>query len=175
MKDHLLGMVVLVAVTLFTPRIAVGQDLTTRYVFAGPIVNADSQPPVIWGGGGGVERLAARNTYVGGEVEGVYVPAYTAPGCCVSGRSQVGFLFSLNGTYYLARSTNGPKWEPFVTGAIGAIAAGASQGIEFAAPVYDFGGGIDRWLTPHRSVRFEIQEKILGFPMLALRVGVIFR
>ena len=58
MKAHLLGMVVLVAVTLFTPRIAVGQDLTTRYVFAGPLVNADSQPPVIWGGGGGVERLA---------------------------------------------------------------------------------------------------------------------
>jgi hypothetical protein len=50
MKAHLLVAAALMGITLVAPRIAVGQGLTTRYVFAGPSTPASAAPPVAWGG-----------------------------------------------------------------------------------------------------------------------------
>jgi hypothetical protein len=130
MKAQLIGIAVLMAITLFTPRIAVGQDLTTRYVFAGPSTPATAAPPVAWGGGGGVEWWAGKNTNVGLELEGLFFPAYAVqrgPCCWESGNSWVGLLPSFNGKRYLVRSTNGLKFRPFVTAGAGAIVALASE------------------------------------------------
>jgi hypothetical protein len=176
MKAHRLGTFVLMGITLIAPRMAAGQDLTTRFVFASPSILPSGHPPVVWSGGGGVEWWAGKRTNIGGEIEGVYVPAYSVQqGCCgrVSGSSAAGFLFSLNGTHYLARSTSGPKWEPFITGGVGALTSAGHAGIYFGN--LKFGGGIDRWLTPHRGVRFEILDQLTWTTLVGFRVGVIFR
>jgi|KBSMisStaDraftv2_1062788.scaffolds.fasta_scaffold61045_1 hypothetical protein len=178
MKAHLLGTFVLMGITLIAPRMAAGQELTTRFVFASPTIGEHGEPPVAWGGGGGVEWWAGKGTNIGGEIEGVFVPAYTAHGCCAwsSGPAEAGALFSLNGTRYLARSTNGPKWEPFITGGAGVLVVSGSRSTEFGyGPVVKFGGGVDRWLTPHRGVRFAILDQLVPTIMFGFRIGVIFR
>jgi hypothetical protein len=179
MKLHLPGIAVLMAITLFTPGIAVAQGLTTRYVFASPSTPAGGAPPVAWGGGGGVEWWAGKNTNVGLELEGLFFPAYSVqrgPCCWESGNSWVGLLPSFNGKRYLARSTNGRRWKPFVTAGAGAIVALASQPTRFGAgPFAKVGGGVDRWLTPHRGVRFEMLAQLIPTGALSFRIGLIFR
>jgi hypothetical protein len=179
MKAHLLVVAVLMGVTLVAPRTAVGQELTTRFVFASPIIPAGGAPPVAWGAGGRVEWWAGKGTNIGGEIEGVFVPAYTVQrGCCggSSGQTWAGALFSFNGMRYLARSTNGPKWEPFITGGAGVIVADGFWSSDLGVPaVVKFGGGVDRWSTPHRGVRFEILDQLAPTGSIGFRFGLIFR
>ncbi|MEP7310491.1 MAG: hypothetical protein ABJA98_33725 [Acidobacteriota bacterium] len=154
------------------PRIVVGQQLTTGHAFVGPVLVPERPEPAGLAIGGGVERSIGKASSVGAEIENVYLPAFDAGyGCCTSssGPSLSAWLFSFNGTRYITRSVGRPRWNPFITGGVGVIAAGEPM------PVINVGGGADRWMTPHRGVRWEIEGQLTGATLLSFRVGIMFR
>jgi hypothetical protein len=172
MMRALIGVAVFAAIGLVAmPSIAVGQELTSGYAFVGPVLGFQSVP-VAWDSGGGVDRWIGGAVGIGGEIENIYLPEFnTHHGCCAwsSGPSEAFWLLAVKGTLYLARSTSGPrpKWDPFVTAGIGFIQAELG--------VVNFGGGVDRWITHHAGVRFEIQSQQIGGALLGLHAGVVFR
>jgi hypothetical protein len=44
-----------------------------------------------------------------------------------------------------------------------------------AISLFNVGGGVERWMTPHAGVRIEVREQFGGASLLGVRVGVVFR
>ena len=100
-------------------------------------------------------------------------PAYAAPNWNFNRNEAIGVI-SVNGSYHFFNKKRGGKLEPFVTGGYSLYYPDEVQN------GFNFGGGVNLWLSKHAGVRLEIRDQdhierddLTRF--VAFRVGMAFR
>jgi hypothetical protein len=130
-----------------------------------------------WNAGGGGETWIGDGTSVGGEIGHLYFPPVerNGPGYHSLMPPVDGLLLSLNGSKHFPGSDARAGWRPFITGGFSLLWGGESFGFLNA------GGGVDRWVTPHSGLRFEVRDQFwvssgsAGSALLGFRAGIILR
>jgi len=146
------------------------------YAFAAPAAVSDiGIRSVAVNAGGGGERWLGGGISIGGELGIVYFPAVEErTSCCIArASSATAVLVSVNASRHFVRSNPDAKWRPFITGGLSVMAGGEAVGL------FNAGGGLERWISPHSGIRLEIRDQCIlaASPsvLLGFRVGVVFR
>jgi hypothetical protein len=143
------------------------------YAFAGPaaVSNIGIRSVAVNAGGGGELWLGGGISF-GGELGLLNFPAVERrSACCVDYASSAnGLLLSANAFRHFG---NGAKWRPFITGGLSVVSGGEAIGL------FNAGGGVERWISPHTGLRFEVRDQfgLAANPsvLLGLRVGLVLR
>jgi hypothetical protein len=171
--SYAFGIAVLVIIGIASSSSRVeAQGPALGYSFAGPIAVAGVGERSYAGSfGGGGELWTGRGTSVGGELGYLYFPSVERrDSCCVTSMpSFAGLLASGNVSRHFAASQRKGSWQPFITGGLSYLSGREPVGF------FNIGGGVERWITPHAGIRFEIREQFGAGSLLGLRVGVVFR
>ena len=142
------------------------------YAFASPVAVAGvGERSYAWNAGGGGELWTGRGTSVGGEFGFLHFPRVESrDACCWSIMpSATGLLIAGNASRHFVVSHRAASWQPFITGGLSFLAGREPVGF------FNAGGGVERWMTPHTGLRFEIREQFGAGSLLGVRVGVVFR
>ena len=170
MGNHAFRIAVLIIAIAAVPGRVEAQAPAFGYAFAGPIAVAGlGERSVAWNAGGGGELWTGNGTSVGGELGYLYFPsAERRDPCCLSVPSAGGLLASGNVFRHFTISQR-KAWQPFITGGLSYLSGGEPAGF------FNVGGGVERWITPHAGIRFEVREQFGAGSLLGLRIGVVFR
>jgi hypothetical protein len=124
-----------------------------------------------WNGGAGGELWTGRGTSVGGELGFLNFPGVERrSACCLTSMpSATGLLASGNVSRHFSLSHGPASWQPFATAGLSVLSGREPIGF------FNVGGGVERWMTPHAGIRFEVREQFSGASLLGFRVGVVFR
>jgi len=121
------------------------------------------------GVGIGYERLLYKGLGAGAEVEGY--------GGSIQRTRYGGVLASVNGSYHLRNLSPSQKLVPF--GTVGYSGVGICAWSECGGTDgFNFGGGFNYWMGPHRGLRVEVRDHVFGegphYHKWEMRVGFAF-
>lgn len=179
MATHLLRIAAFAGIGLASTTSTVGaQPLAFGYVFLSPMAVTNlGIRTVALSAGGGAERWVGNGVSVGGEVGVVTFPSVERrSGCCVdSAEAGSSVLFSANASRHFGGSDREMRWRPFATGGLSFVPG--------ALALFNAGGGVDRWVSPHIGLRLEVRDQFFvggdpvrpGSILLGFRAGLVFR
>ena len=164
-RQTLTRILLLFALLLF-PLMAIAQNQRTGqgYLFAA-VGGVNAESGVTAGGGAGFEKLFYKGLGAGLEVQGYGGNPYGG-----------GVTFSANGSYHFRTSGSSAKMVPFGTAGFSALGScGDSCG---GLTGFNFGGGVNYWITPGRGLRLEFRDHIFKpsdpIHKWEIRVGLAF-
>jgi len=159
------------------PSSAKAQPPAFGYAYVSPMLvsNIGIRSSAIGAGAGG-ELWAGGGISLGGELGVVSFPAVERIGCCsgASASSTSAPIVSGNASRHFG-SEHGMKWRPFVTGGLSVVPGEVA--------LFNAGGGVDRWMSPHVGLRLEVRDQFFvggdpvrpGSLLLGFRAGLVFR
>jgi hypothetical protein len=178
MGAHLLRVAALAGIGLAsTASIAGAQPVAFGYAFLSPMAVTNlGIRAIAFSAGGGAERWVGNGVSVGGEVGVVTFPSVERrSNCCVdSADAGSSVLFSANASRHFGGSDRGTGWRPFATGGLSFVPG--------ALALFNAGGGVDRWMSPHIGLRLEVRDQFFvggdpirpGSILLGFRAGLVF-
>jgi len=165
-RRQTLTRILLLFAILLLPVMAIAQNQRTGqgYLFAA-VGGVNAESGVTAGGGAGFEKLFYKGLGAGLEVQGYGGNPYGG-----------GVTFSANGSYHFRTSGSSTKMVPFGTAGFSALGScGDSCGGLIG---FNFGGGVNYWITPRRGLRLELRDHVFKpsdpIHKWEIRVGLAF-